>query len=140
MTHEFTTIVGFAEIPNPYINQKIAPTVLTALSLKTFSIRKETRINTVPMYPKISQFIFRFPFYIFEHEKKPPRRGLLKTTRHQFYTNSFFAKALSAQVFAPTKFHKLISHISGKDSLMVPTVITFKKPRSIVCHLPPLVV
>ena len=57
MTAKFTTIVGFAIIPIPYTNQNIAPMVLTNRSLKTFSIRKETNIRTVPIYPKISQFI-----------------------------------------------------------------------------------
>ena len=57
MTAKLTTIVGFAMIPIPYINQNIAPKVLTNRNLKTFSIKKEIKIRTVPIYPKISQFI-----------------------------------------------------------------------------------
>lgn len=48
-THELTTIVGIAIIPTPYTIQKIAPIELRTRSLKTFSIKKDINIKTVPM-------------------------------------------------------------------------------------------
>jgi len=50
-------IVGHAIIPIPYAIQNIEPIPFTNRSLKMFSIINEYRTITVPIYPKISQFI-----------------------------------------------------------------------------------